>query len=679
MALPTSPSIVVIENDVSIYTPNVNSSVVGIVGFADKGPVDKATLITSQPNLLKQFGKPNTDIPGQGLEGALEILEATNQIYFVRAANSDKLEASAALGIGAAPAFQLSGNWTPTHPSSIYYSIHDNSGNFKVSGLVVVPASSTTFKTRKDVLFNSFNPDLFDDTPIYAGVDGSNLFLASKFAGENATLQLSSTPGDGGPNSGFRFLPLLKTGDASTVAGGNENQAANVTANGFTVSSINLKGYSLHPGIGYNLSALRDGSTRGVSLEVVNNSVKDSIVVNNDGSQAETFRGSFVASANDFFEFVLQDDELNAQSDYVYVNAVSSNLTDYAGFPDLISDKLEVEVGVNGDAGAGADATPRFVKLIEGTYPFAGGNSGYATGTTDEPDASSETAIIGSASTKTGIHALDDDGLNVSIGIVPGITDDNVQNELITLAESSKNFLALIAPPYAIGEVQDAIDWINGKGIRTAAVNSSYAAAYWPWVQVFNAFAGAEEWYDPSIFAARQCVFTDTIADPWFAPAGLTRGRLTKPTDTEQAVNQGDRDSLYSNAINPIKKDPTGGIVIFGQKTTQRIPTALDRVNVRRLMIFVRKTLLALGKPFQFEPNDEFTWERVQEAISPFLSDLIARRAIVEGAVRCDSTTNTSLRVDRNELWCSVSIKPTKVAETIVFEVNLTSQSATIN
>jgi phage tail sheath protein FI len=96
-------------------------------------------------------------------------------------------------------------------------------------------------------------------------------------------------------------------------------------------------------------------------------------------------------------------------------------------------------------------------------------------------------------------------------------------------------------------------------------------------------------------------------------------------------------------------------------------------------MIYIRKVLLQLGKPFQFEPNDALTWEAVEDSINPFLSDLLARRAIVEGAVKCDSTTNTPLRVDRNELWCSITIKPTKAAETVVFEVNLTNQSATIN
>ena len=677
MALPTSPSIVVLENDVSIYTPNVNSSVVGVVGFADKGPTDKATLITSQANLLKQFGKPKSAIPGQGLEGALEILEATNQVYFVRAANSDKLSASANIRLGAAPAFQLSSNWTPSAPSALYYSVSDATGQFKASGLVTVPASSTTYNTKEKILLNSFNPNIVDDQPVYAGVDGDSLFLASKFAGSGAAMQLSSVAG-AGDVGGFRFLPLSSTGDPSSIDQDQSEVFGNYTQNGFTVSNVCLRAYSLYPGAGYNLSALRDGTTQGVSVEVVNKSVKDQIVVNNEGAQAESFIGSLVASGADFFEEVLQNDELNAKSDYIYVDAFNkADSTSYTGFPDLISAKLETAVDVNGNR----NTTPRFVKLIADTYDLAGGDSGYTAAGTDQVNATTEAAIIGTAASKTGIHALDDDSLNISLAIAPGITDDNVQNELITLAESSKNFLALISPPYALGEVQDAVDWLNGKdgSVRTAAVNSSYAAAYWPWVQVFNSFAAAEEWYDPAIFAARQCVFTDTVAEPWFAPAGLNRGRLTKPTDTEQPVNQGDRDVLYSNSINPIHKDPVGGIVIFGQKTTQRTPTALDRVNVRRLMIFVRKTLLQLGRPFQFEPNDQFTWEKVQEAINPFLSDLIARRAITEGAVKCDSTTNTPLRVDRNELWCSVSIKPTKVAETIVFEVNLTSQSATIN
>ena len=669
MALPTSPSVVVLENDVSIYTPNVNSSVVGIVGFANKGPTNKATLITSQENLIRKFGKPNSAIPGQGLEGALEILEATNQLYFVRAVDVGAANASASIPLGVSPAFQVSSNWDASLASSIFYEIYDNSQNFYVSGITEIPASSTTFNTKKKVLFNSFNPEITDDQPVVAYEDSTgNLYLASKFAGSSTTLQLSAVD--------LRFVPVLGNGSLSSIGSGDHDDAKNVTHTGYQLSSVDLRAIARYPGTGYNLSGLRDGSTQGISVEIDNLSVKDRLVVNADGAQAESFKGELAAVSADSFEYMLQNDDLNAKSDYIYVNALKSDGTDYEGFPDVWGDVLGATVDVNGYVGV----QPRFVKPIEGTFSFAGGDSGYtAQPDAEDPDAAGKTAIIGSAASKTGIYALDDDSLNISLALIPGITDDDIQNALVTLAESSKNFLALVSPPYAVGEVQDAFDWINGKGTRTAALNSSYAAAYWPWVQVFNYYAGAEEWYDPAIFAARQCVYTDGVADPWFAPAGFNRGRLTKPSDTEMVLNQGDRDALYSNAINPVTKDPTAGIVIFGQKTTQRKPSALDRVNVRRLMIYIRKTLLQLGKPYQFEPNDQFTWELIEENIRPFISDLLARRAIVAGAVKCDSTTNTPLRVDRNELWCSVTIKPTKAAETVVFEVNLTSQSATIN
>jgi len=660
MALPTSPSVVVLENDVSTYAPEVNSSVVGIVGFADKGPVDKATLITNQASLVKTFGKPKSSIPGQGLEGALEILEATNQVYFVRAADSaTRAQATGNIPLGVCPSVQI--DWTAADGLVFAYSAIDNNGTTQVTGSVTLPVTSTSFSTKEAVLFNSFNPDIYEDQPVFAGVDGANLFLAGRYAGSSTQLIVSAAAGS----------PFTQVSSNGNTTGGAGNV---ITANGYTISDASISAFSLNPGAGYNYSVDRDG-TVGITVEVANKSVKDLITVNVDGAAEETHLGSLVTSADDFFEYLLQDNTILSKSDYVYLNAVDAG-NDYTGFPNVISDKLGDAVDVNG----ATNVTPRFVKPIAGTYTFAGGNSGYGTAdASDQAQSAAETAMIGNAAQKTGIHALDDDGLNISIALAPGISDDNIQNELITLAETSKNFLALISPPYAVGTVQDAIDWLNGKGSRTAAVNSSYAAAYWPWVQVFNSYAGGEEWYDPAIFAARQCVYTDAVSDPWFAPAGVNRGRLTRPTDTEAVLNQGDRDSLYSNAINPINKDPNSGILVFGQKTTQRKPSALDRVNVRRLMIYVRKVLLQLGKPFQFEPNDQFTWTSVEAAINPFLSDLLARRAIVEGVVKCDSTTNTPLRVDRNELWCSITIKPTKTAETIVFEVNLTSQSASIS
>jgi phage tail sheath protein FI len=173
--------------------------------------------------------------------------------------------------------------------------------------------------------------------------------------------------------------------------------------------------------------------------------------------------------------------------------------------------------------------------------------------------------------------------------------------------------------------------------------------------------------------------YTDNISETWFAPAGFRRGRLTKPTSTEVILNQGDRDVLYSNNINPVVNFNPEGITIFGQKTAQRATTALDRINVRRLMIYLRKVLLQTGRIDLFEPNDQFTWEIVQEKTEALLADIQARRGITDFRVVCDDTVNTPLRVDRNELWCKILLKPTKTAEWIIFEVNLTNQSAKFN
>ena len=201
---------------------------------------------------------------------------------------------------------------------------------------------------------------------------------------------------------------------------------------------------------------------------------------------------------------------------------------------------------------------------------------------------------------------------------------------------------------------------------------------YWPWLKVFQVFDGKDRWLAPEIYGARQMGVTDAVADPWFAPAGFVRGRLTKPTDVEVILNQGDRDSMYSggNCINPMVNFPQNGIAIFGQRTTQRQPTALDRINVRRMMIYIKKVILASTQRLVFEPNDKFTWSRVEQLINPLMDDIMRRRGITEFKVICNETTNTPIRVDRNEMWCKVLIKPTKTAEMVIFELNLTSQSA---
>ena len=185
----------------------------------------------------------------------------------------------------------------------------------------------------------------------------------------------------------------------------------------------------------------------------------------------------------------------------------------------------------------------------------------------------------------------------------------------------------------------------------------------------------------PSHIALRTYAVNDQIAFPWFAPAGLTRGVVSNATnvgyiDDENefvavALNQGERDTLYSNKVNPIVNFPGQGLIVFGQKTLSPAESALDRVNVARLVVYIRERLESLARPFAFEPNDELTRANARNAVERFLADIYAKRGLFDFAVVCDTTNNTAGRIDRNELYIDVAIEPAKAAEFIYIPIRV--------
>ena len=696
--IPSSPAVVFLEKDNSAYPPNVDSSIVGIVGYATKGPTNTPVLVTSQENLLRIFGEPNEILEGQGLIGALEILEATNQIRFVRVEGSGAADASANILLGACPSVAVSSMGVGvTISGTMTIIVEDNDGDEKLNTTFTIP--SGTAATQHEALQSVLSNGDYSTDKVYfiynAGSPTTEAFIATPYAGKNARLQvtLQSANIDYTMSSPTGIVPkglvcpvnmsgtfgFFNASSDSSYSSFSSVAGSSVTAYGGTVLASKVKYFvrSLYPGTGYNARLnTQTGQTLGLSFEVDEDAnVKNIVTVNNDGVAAETYKVSLL-NGDMFVEDVINPSETeNVISDYIKaglykVSAAADTDTPLAAAYTKLDAAFALspsDIHVSSNTSLVVGASPRFVKMIPGTYDLAGGADG----------SGSNALTIGNAAAKTGMKALDDDTLNISIALVPGITAQQVQNELITMAESTQNFIAVVAPPMAIGNVEDALNWMNGRGDgRTAAINSSWAAVYWPWVQVFDVFSAKDRWYDPAIFAVRQMVRTDNIAEPWFAAAGFRRGRLTKPTATEYQLNQGDRDALYTTNLNPVVNFVPDGITIFGQKTAQRLATALDRVNVRRLMIYLRKLLLITGRQDLFEPNDQFTWENVKSKAESILNDIQSRRGITDFRVVCDETTNTPLRVDRNELWCKILLKPTKTAEWVVFEVNLTSQSA---
>ena len=199
-------------------------------------------------------------------------------------------------------------------------------------------------------------------------------------------------------------------------------------------------------------------------------------------------------------------------------------------------------------------------------------------------------------------------------------------------------------------------------------INTSYAALYGNWIEVYDKHSRKFRWIPASGHVAGIYANTDWTNDPWWAPAGLNRGILDNVRRLAWNPGLGHRDILYKHGINPICSFPGQGKVIWGQKNLLDKSSAFNRINVRRLFIVLEKAISTAAKYYLFEFNDRITRVSLVNMIEPFLRDVKSRRGIYEFAVICDESNNTPERIDRNELWCDIYIQPAKVAEFIVLQ-----------
>lgn len=221
---------------------------------------------------------------------------------------------------------------------------------------------------------------------------------------------------------------------------------------------------------------------------------------------------------------------------------------------------------------------------------------------------------------------------------------------------------------------------------QSIPVNSENIAYYYPGAALTTNLDGREVVVPPSHITLRTLAFNDLVAYPWFAPAGFQRGRVNNATqvgfvDSEGefvpvTLNQGQRDVLYINNVNPIVFAPNRGLTVFGQKTRYPLDSALDRVNVARLINYIRFQSERIAEPFLFEPNDTQTRIAVKDRFDSFLDELITLRGLFDFLVVCDETNNTPARIDRNELWVDIAIAPTKAVEFIYIPIRVRNTGA---
>jgi len=287
--------------------------------------------------------------------------------------------------------------------------------------------------------------------------------------------------------------------------------------------------------------------------------------------------------------------------------------------------------------------------------------------------------------------AKDPEVVDYNLALAPGITTSGLTDHMINICEDRGDALAIVdlaggyvpntentsAQASRLGSVKSTVDSLNNRGI-----NSSYGCAYYPWVQIRDTLNNANVWMPSSVAALGAMSNSERKQDLWFAPAGFSRGGLSKGdagipvVGVSEKLTSDDRDTLYDANINPIASFPNEGIVIFGQKTLQVTPSALDRINVRRLMIFVKKSISAMANQVLFDQNTITTWNRFTGKVNPFLASIKSRFGLDDFKVVLDSTTTTPDLIDRNIIYAKIFLKPTKAVEYIAIDFTITNSGA---
>ena len=295
-------------------------------------------------------------------------------------------------------------------------------------------------------------------------------------------------------------------------------------------------------------------------------------------------------------------------------------------------------------------------------------------------------------SIKRSIDSLSDpEAIEFNLAAIPGCVNTGLTNHLINTCESRGDALAIIDiendytpstestndEATRVKTVSQAVTSMRDRGI-----NSSYGCAFYPWVQIRDTIQGTQLWVPPSVVALGAMASSERSSELWFAPAGFTRGGLTGGAagipviGVRQQLTSKERDTLYQANINPIASFPAEGIVIFGQKTLQATPSALDRINVRRLMIYIKKEISRMAATILFDQNVAATWDRFTQQAGPFLGSVKARLGLSDFKIVLDETTTTPDLVDRNILYAKIYLKPARAIEFIALDFVITNTGA---
>ena len=650
-----SPGVLARENDQSFITQGPITVGAAIIGPTVKGPVEVPTVVTSYSSYVNRFG------------AVLESGSDTYTYFTSIAAYNYFLNGGESLLV----ARTVSGSYTSATSTAIQ--------NSNESGVL---------DTASDALLTSItvNPTDCDDAT-YTAVDltggtGTGAQATVVCSGNTITSITVTTAGTGYVVGDTLTIAALDLGVASSTATILLDAGDIVNNISFTLKTIS-EGVIMNSSSSLDASgSLASGSSDNIRFAISNpstaNGTFDLLIRQgndntNDQIVLETWTGlSLDPMADNFITKVIgnQVESYNSVTNQIAVTGEYFNRSRYV----TVSAVNQPTPNYFDNNGIAKPAFATYLPLAQGgSFTGAVGDVKAGANFYNNIDASNTQGLEGGNYTNMISLLANQDEYQYNILMTPGLYDADYTAQCTQLINNTQgrgdNLLVLDLVKYG-KLVADATSQASSR-------NTSYAASYWPWVMIIDPDTGKNVWVPASTVMAGVFAYNDTVSEPWFAPAGINRGGLGQVIRAEQKLTQANRDTLYSAKVNPIATFPGTGTVVYGQKTLQTRASALDRVNVRRLLIQLKSYISQVGQNLVFEQNTIATRNAFLSQVNPYLESVQQRQGLYAFKVIMDDSNNTPDVIDRNQMIGQIYIQPTKTAEFIYLDFNILPTGAT--
>jgi phage tail sheath protein FI len=687
-----SPGVTTSEIDNTFLLGQPVQAGAALLGPTVKGPVEIPTLVTSYSDYVNRFG--DVLISGSNTYSYLTSISAYN--YFQNGgkslmvarvvsgsytpAESTQIDNNSVNTPGVTASFTI--DVTTVFTSSVTQSFRAVRITTPTNNFYIAPNSSNfnNFNTLTDIYYTSSGAATNNNETNYINAVVStinnpaanfdNIGLTASFS--SPTLTISATS----PGISFNLIDIFNNANVGTAGdqiGSLSGGTDSITSNAFTLETIS-------EGIIMNSSSslasdgtLESGSKDNVRWEITNANTSSgtfNVIVRrgddrtNDKLILESWNNvNLDPNSSRFISKVIGDQKLEYSpttnqieisagtypnvSRYVRVQSVDSPTPNYLDNSGNPVSAYTSSIPLN-SSGSFTNAT--------GTV-MAGANFYQNIGVQTQGVAASDyTNMVNLLSNK--------DDYQFNILSTPGLLNEHHTSTISTI----------ISNTITRGDNLYVVDMVDYNGVLTDVVtqassrNTSYAATYWPWVRILDPATGKQVQIPASTLLPGVYAYNDKVSAPWFAPAGINRGGLSMVLSAKQKLSQGDKDTLYENNINPLATLPKTGVCVFGQKTLQKGASALDRINVRRLMIELKSHISQIADTLVFEQNTTTTRNNFLTRVNPYLEAIQQKQGLYAFRVVMDESNNTPDVIDRNQLVGQIYVQPTRTAEFIALD-----------